>query len=147
MATRKKARAGGTATPQFAVRWPRFLKRGGIKDDGLLYCYSYGLNCASWELPFQVFSAPDRRSKHHDPELTARAEQLNALFAGLAKSKGRSKRMLRVVLLDDQLCLTASDVRPDTATEGDMKKLVRQGTDLDLLSPEEIYKVLDVPVR
>ena len=39
------------------------------------------------------------------------------------------------------------DVRPGIATEDDMVPLIRQGTDLDLLSPEEIYKVLDVPVR
>lgn len=148
MATKRKkrARTGAAATPQFAVRWPRFLKRGGIKEDGLLYCYSWGLNCASWDLPFQIFSAPGRRSKLHDPELTALAEKMNALFAGLGKSKSRGKGLLRMVLLDDRLCLTLGDARPDI-TEGEMKDLVRQGTDLDLLDPDEIYKVLDVPAR
>jgi hypothetical protein len=136
------------ATERFAIRWPRFLKRGGILPDGTLYCYSWGLNCASFELGGgpAVFSAPGKRSKLHDPELTELAAKLNALLAGLARSKGRGKRMLRMVVLDDQLCLTVGEERPELAraSTDDLRKFVRQGTDFDLLTPQEIRKALDV---
>jgi hypothetical protein len=128
------------------IRWPKFLKRGGILPDGNLYCYSWGLNCASFELGGQVFSAPGKRSKLHDPELTELAGQLNALLAGLAKSRGKTKGILRMVVLDDQLCLTVGDSRPDLekATVDETRKFVGQGTDFDLLSTQEIKKALDV---
>jgi hypothetical protein len=136
------------ATERFAIRWPKFLKRGGILPDGSLYCYSWGLNCASFEFGggLQVFSAPGKRSKLHDPELTELAGKLNALLAGLARSKGRTKRMLRMVVLDEQLCLTLGDARPelDKASADDLRKFVRQGTDFDLMSPAEIQKALDL---
>ena len=135
-------------TDRLAFRWPKWLKRGGILPDGSLYCYSAGLNCASFELGggAQVFSAPGKRSKHHDPELTELAGKLNALFAGLGKSKRGAKRLLRVMILDDQLCLTLGDYRPEleNATPDEMKKWLRQGTDLDLLTTEEIHKALDL---
>ena len=136
------------ATERFAIRWPKFLKRGGILPDGNLYCYSWGLNCASFELGggAQVFSAPGKRSKLHDPELTELAGKLNALLADIAKAKGRGKRLLRMVVLDEQLCLTLGEERPELqkATVDDTRKFLRQGTDFDLLSPDEIKKALDV---
>jgi hypothetical protein len=54
--------------------------------------------------------------------------------------------MLRVLLLEDQLCLTLGDYRPEleNATEDEMKKWLRQGTDLDLMTSAEINKALDL---
>lgn len=137
------------ATRQYQVRLPRWLKRGGILPDGNLYCYSWGFNCASWEFgsPFSAaFRAPGAKSRHADPALTELAQDLNSLLAKFAKAQKAKHKQLRVLLLDDGPCLAFGDAIPgfDKMSEEEQMKVIRKGTDLELMTAAEVKKAFDL---
>src|SRR5712692_1570827 len=101
-------------------RWPHWLRRGGITPDGNLYCPSWGLNCASFELDaFMAGGLPAAgpKSKFHDPELTELAGKINGVFREAARRK--KGRMLGILLLDEGACLTWETPRADLDRKSD----------------------------
>ena len=136
----------GSTTSVFR-RWPHWLRRGGITPEGNLYCPSWGLNCASFELDAFMaggLQAPGPKSKFHDPELTELAGKINDVFREAARRK--KGRMLGLLLLDEGVCLTWETPRPDLDRKSDeeIRQLMRKGTDLEALTAKERQALFDL---
>ena len=136
----------GSTTSTFR-RWPNWAKRGGLTPDNLLYCYSWGLNCASF--PFGALAkgavrAPGPKSKFHDPDLTELAQKINEVFRQAATKKGASRRTLALLLLDEGVCLTWETPRPDLDKKSDdeIRQVIRK--DLELLTAKERRELFDL---
>ena len=131
--------------------WPKWLKRGAIKDSKL-YCWSWGLNCISIPLPEpkkNVFLAPGKKSKLYDPDLTELANSLNELFSNfIAKRKKKKNQVLGIMLLEEGLCLCWKhpirdlDKKSNDEIRAFFKK--KKMRDLDSLTAVERKKIFDI---
>jgi hypothetical protein len=134
-----------------SLKWPKWLKRGGIDENGNLICLSWGLNCASFLHPGilqSAFLAPGPRSKYHDEALSNLADTVNKLLAEVVESRKDYRAELRVLLLEEGWCFCWSYPSPTLEEKSDdgIRSLVedRALTFTDALTAERRQELFDL---
>lgn len=132
--------------------FPVSLRYGIVQPDGSVYCRSFGFNCVTIPVTkgpdrpkVLKFAAPGERSKMHDPGLDRLAEQLNTAIEQGVEAKGDVVG-LRVLLLDEGLCLTWDTGHPELEgkTPDEINQVIRQGIPIAHMTARERSEIFDI---
>ena len=132
--------------------FPIHLRWGVVQPDGSMLCRTFGFNCltvpvtkGSETLKVLKFAAPGEKSRIHDPELTRLAEELNTSIQQAVESKG-DVIGLRILLLDEGLCLTWDTGNPElkNKTADELNQIMRQGIPIAHMTAKERKENFDI---